>query len=363
MNGYFWTYEDVHDKDNNVNNDNSLNFRNVVGNTINKFKSKLLDIITPKNTKPMKRYNIGTLNNSKSTEQKNTANLNNSKTNRKLFLSNDERKILFDKSIINLWLINNFEKELKWEKNLLSHFELIKRFIPWWAEKVINNLNKRIREIEDKLIELRLENIRINSKLDPFEKDNIDWKENIFNSENRVPFVEQSLEEKINVNIIRLKSNLDLEKWVLNYYENLAGNNEEDIKNVHLNIKILEDHLIALELQKVRINTKSNPYKKDKVNSGKIGYNIWYVTDWNENIFNNKNRVPFVERSLEEKININIIRLEAELDSEKKLLNYYEKFDSKNEKGIKDVHISIKEIEDQLIELKIQKIKIGNKKN
>lgn len=253
MNIHVWTYDDILEQDNNH---NSFKLKDIVNNTINKFKSKLLGIITPKDKKTMNRNNIVTLTNSESIEKENIANINNPKTNKKLFLSNDDRKILFNKLTINLSLISNFEKELKWEKNLLSHFELIKRFIPWWAEKVINNLNKRIAEIEDKLIELKLKNIRINSKLDPFEKDNIDWKKNIFNSENRVPFVEKSLEEKININITRLKSNLNLEKWVLNYYENLAGNNEEDIKNVHLNIKILEDHLITLEIQKIKIGNK-----------------------------------------------------------------------------------------------------------
>lgn len=240
MNNYTWTFEDVLELWDNYNSNNSSNIKNIVSDTINKFKSKLLGIIstnTPKNTKNHRVVN--------SYDTKNT---------RSVFLTSEERSELFTRLTRNNADISKLQNNLKWEKNLLSHFEKIARFIPGWAEKIMKWLKDKITNIEDMLIKLEIQNIKINSKLNPFEKDNLEWGWNIFNANNKVEKVNMTQIDRIDANIKRLKTKLEFEKNLRTYFQNLDGNHLEEIDKINKSIKEIEDHLITLEIQKLKIS-------------------------------------------------------------------------------------------------------------
>ncbi len=239
MNNYTWTFEDVLEIWDNYNSNNSSNKKNIVSDTINKFKSKLLGIISTNTTKTTKNHKVVDFYDAKNT--------------RSVFLSSEERKTLFTRLTRNQADISKLKNNLKWEKNLLWHFEKIARFIPGWAEKIINWLKNKITQFEDMLIKLEIQNIKINAKLNPFEKDDMDWESNIFNANNKVEPVNVSQLEKIEVNIKRLKTKLEFEKNLLAYFKNLSGYHKDEIEKFNNSIKEIEDHLIALEIQKLKL--------------------------------------------------------------------------------------------------------------
>lgn len=243
MNNFVWTFEDVQEIGDNYNSNNSSNIKDVISNTINNFKSKLLGILSPNITKTIKKEKIVDFYDNKKTKS--------------ILLTNEEKSVLFTKLTRNKADISKLKNNLLWERNLLSHFEKIAKFIPGWAITVRYKLNKNIKEIEDKLIELEIQNLKINDKLNPFEKDKKAWDKNIFNNDNidsNNVIKKLSIEEKMDNNIAKLETKLDFEKKLYTRFQNLSWNHDEEIKKIQYNIDEITDNLIKLKIQKLKMS-------------------------------------------------------------------------------------------------------------
>lgn len=342
MNALNWTYEEVQDK----NSTNTNKSKNIFADTINKFKNKILDIISPKKTKEINLHKeINTFQDTKNTikkaENKNTIQ----------FINKNASESLLSKLNINNAEISNLKNKLTKEKELLAHFEKIKWYIPSWAENEIITLQRNIENIENKLIDLEVENLKIDSRLNPLRKLESEWKTNIFNPDNKInKAYKVNMELSIAENIERLKWKLELEKKLLHYFKTEVTDNEDDIKMIKNNITIIEDNLITLEKARLRKENKVLPFTKQL---------FW----WENNIFNPDNKKePTKKLNPEEKLDESINKLEYSLKLEKKLLTFLETEKDDEIADIIRVKINIKNIEDNLISLKLKKIRLSWKK-
>lgn len=130
--------------------------------TIDKFKNKLMGILSFKKSKKKEDWELNTkvdyINGDNSLQNKQEP------VNKKTNLQNGERS-LFRAIAINNESTSRLKQKLKSENELLEHFSKISKFTKTWTEKQINDIKENITKIEDELIALEIQKLKIEDKL------------------------------------------------------------------------------------------------------------------------------------------------------------------------------------------------------